>query len=109
MNSAHYSKWSNNVVILYDQIIMSSYYRIIISSYYHLVMTSYDDVIKVIFGFKSASKTQIESYTPPPRIVERKSSKYRQQLLMRNMPMTLKKSLLLQNERFVKSGFLSLN
>ena len=34
--------------------------------------------IEVIFGPKSTSKTRFDSFTPSPRIVERKQTNYRQ-------------------------------
>ena len=41
--------------------------------------------MKVIFGAKSAAKTVCTAFTPPPRIVEKKKTKYMQWFSTRNL------------------------
>ena len=74
MSQLHITFSSHHHVTMfsYDHIAMLTDYHSIAEAQYHISMTPYDDVVKVIFGFKSASKAQIESFTPSPRIVERK-------------------------------------
>ena len=77
----------------------------IISSCHHITTPSHHDSrkVEVIFGPKSKSKAQNWSFTPSPRIVDKKINELQAMIFDKESASdALKKSQLLQNAGFLK-------